>query len=155
MGCSLHDSVRTLLQRFREIALSETTEPTDPEVRQVCARLDEYLAQLRQAGEQQQMVVGHAMNMASALLIQEFGTVPGFRESERAAQLKFLERLDGMVRRLEATHLGMSWGLRVFWMYARLLMEGDPTIASRYWPEVARLGEKGAALGDTLPKAGT
>ena len=36
----------------------------------------------------------------------------------------------------------------------RLLMEGDPTIASRYWPEVARLGRKGAALGDTEPMSG-
>lgn len=135
--------------------MSETTEPTDPDVRKVCERLGEYLEQLRQAGEEQQTVVGHAMNMAYALLIQEFGSVAGFRESERGAQLRFLERLDGMVRRLEATHLGMSWGFRVFWMYARLLMESDPTIASRYWPEVARLGEKGAALGDALPKAGT
>ena len=134
--------------------MSESTEPNDAEVRQVCTRLDEYLAQLRQAGEPQQAVVGHAMNMANTLLIQEFASVAGFRTAEPGAQYKFLERLDGMVRRLEATHLGMSWGFRVFWMYARLLMQSDPQIASRYWPEVARLGKKGAALDDAAPKEG-
>jgi hypothetical protein len=136
------------------MALSESNEPNDAEVRQVCARMDEYLARLRQAGEPQQAVVGHAMNMASALLIQEFASVAAFREAARGEQHRFLERLDGIVRRLEDTHLGMSWGFRIFWMYARLLMESDPTIASGYWPEIARLGKLGAALGETAQEPG-
>jgi hypothetical protein len=135
--------------------VSEPSEPTDPGVQKVCARLDEYLGQLRQAGEQQQAVVGHGMNTASALLIQEFGSVAAYRDAPRGEQNKFLGRLDGMVRRLEATHLGTSWGLRIFWMYARLLMVADPQVASRYWPEIARLGKKGAAPGDPTPGPGT
>jgi len=138
---------------FREIALADPSQPDDA-VRKVCERLDEYLAQMRQAGEEQQGVVGHAMNLAHARLIQEFRSVAEYREARRDQQHKFLEQVDELVRRLEHTHVGMSWGFRIYWMYARLLMEPDPTIASRYWPEIARLGKKGAGIGDALPKQG-
>ena len=150
-----YDSFATRPRPSEGIALSDPIQPDDPEVRKVCERLDEYLAQLRQSSEEQQGVVGHAMNLAHARLIQDYGSVAGYREARRDEQFKFLNQLDGVVRRLEATHLGMSWGFRIYWMYARLLMESDPTIASRYWPEVARLGKKGAGLGDTEPKQGT
>ena len=120
----------------------------EPDVARACARMDEYLAALAKAGEPQQKVVGQGMNAASAFLIQEFGSVPGFREAQRASQDKFLERLNAMVRKLEPSHTGLAWGMRVFWIYARLLMEEDPQVASRYWPEVARLGRMGASLGD-------
>lgn len=120
-------------------------ESTSPEVRQLCARMDEYLAALAAATEEQQKVVGLGMNDASAFLIKEFGSVASFRDAGRTGQLKFLERLDAMVRQLEPTHSGIAWGLRVFWVYARLLMEEDPHIASRYFPQVARLGKLGDA----------
>ena len=129
-------------------------ESASPEVRTLCARMDEYLAALAKATEEQQKVVGHGMNNASAFLIQEFGSVASFRDAGATGQLKFLERLNDMVRRLEPTHMGVAWGLRVFWVYARLLMEQDPQVASRYWPQIAALGKKGAALGNAPPNAG-
>ena len=122
-------------------------ESASPEVLRLCARMDEYLGAIAKATEEQQKVVGHGMNNASAFLVQEFGSVASFREAGRTGQLKFLERLNDMVLRLEPTHMGIAWGLRVFWIYARLLMEEDPHIASRYFPEVARLGKLGATLG--------
>ena len=122
-------------------------EPASPEVRQVCARMDEYLAAIAKATDEQQKVVGHGMNNASAFLIQEFGSVASFRDAGRTGQHQFLDRLNAMVQQLEPTHPGIAWGLRVFWVYARLLMEEDPHIASRYFPEVARLGKLGATLG--------
>jgi hypothetical protein len=122
-------------------------ESSSPEVRQLCTRMDEYLAALAKATEEQQKVVGHGMNNASAFLIQEFGSVASFRDAGRTGQLKFLGRLDDMVKKLEPTHMGIAWGLRLFWIYARLLMEDDPHVASRYFPEVARLGKLGATIG--------
>ena len=122
-------------------------ESASHEVRQLCARMDEYLAALATATEEQQKVVGLGMNNGSAFLVKEFGSVASFRDAGRTGQLKFLERLNGMVLQLEPTHPGIAWGLRVFWVYARLLMEDDPHIASRYFPEVSRLGKLGATLG--------
>ncbi|HEX5129748.1 MAG TPA: hypothetical protein VFV90_08375 [Usitatibacter sp.] len=123
-----------------------TDESLSPEVRQVCARMDEYLAAIAKATEEQQKVVGHGMNNGSAFMVKEFGSVASFRTAGRTGQLKFLDRLNAMVQQLEPTHMGIAWGLRIFWVYARLLMEEDPHIASRYFPEVARLGKLGATL---------
>ncbi len=101
--------------------------------------MDEYLTALRGAGDPQQAAVGHGLNTARSLFIEEFKSMSGFRAAEPKAQEAFVARLDEMASRLEAQHTGMAWGIRLFWMYALLLTEGEAD-APRYGPELERLG---------------
>jgi hypothetical protein len=96
-------------------------------------------AALRGAGEAQQAAVGHGLNSARSIFIEEFRSMSGFRAAELKAQLEFVARLNEMAERLDARHTGMSWGIRLFWMYALLLTEGEAD-APRYGPELERLG---------------
>ena len=113
--------------------------PARPDLDHVRARMDEYLAALRSAGEPQQAAVGHGLNTARSLFIEQFKSMSGFRGAEPKAQLEFVGRLTEMAEKLDARHTGMSWGIRLFWMYALLLTEGDAD-APRYGPELERLG---------------
>ena len=124
----------------------EIPESATPEARQICARMDEYLDAISKAGEEQQAVVGHGLDLASGLLREEFGTVATFREAARETQVAYLEGLDRMVKDLEPTHMGVAWGFRLFWIYSRLLLEDDPQIASAYWPQLRALVQRGLAV---------
>ena len=106
--------------------------------------MDEYLSALRGAGESQQAAVGHGLNTARSLFIEEFKSMAGFRDAEPKAQDAFVARLNEMAEKLDAQHTGMSWGIRLFWMYALLLTEGEAD-APRYGPELERLGRLGRA----------
>jgi len=120
--------------------------PTRPDLNHVRARMDEYLATLRGAGEPQQAAVGHGLNTARSIFIEQFKSMSGFRDAEPKTQLEFVARLDEMAKGLEAQHTGMSWGVRLFWMYALLLTEGEAD-APRYGPELERLGLLGRGAG--------
>jgi hypothetical protein len=113
--------------------------PAQHDLNQVRARMGEYLTTLRGAGEPQQAAVGHGLNTARSLFIEEFKSMSGFRAAGLKAQHEFVARLDNMAKGLETKHTGMSWGIRLFWMYALLLTEGDADSA-RYGPELERLG---------------
>ena len=108
----------------------------------VCARMDEYLEALRRAGEPQQAAVGYGLNMGHKLFIERFKAESAFRAAGEEAQYKFLDDLHRTVAGLDADN-GTTWGLRIFWMYARLMMEADPAMALRYVGELERLGQKG------------
>jgi hypothetical protein len=113
--------------------------PAQPDLGHVRARMDEYLAALRSAGEAQQAAVGQGLNSARSIFIEEFKSMAGFRGAEPKAQREFVAKLNGMAERLDAEYTGVSWGVRLFWMYALLLTEGDAD-APRYGPELERLG---------------
>ena len=113
--------------------------PARPNLDDIRARMDEYLATLRGAGEQQQAAVGHGLNTARSLFIEEFKSMSGFRGAEPKSQLEFVARLNEMAAKLDTQHTGVSWGFRIFWMYALLLTEGEVD-APRYGPELERLG---------------
>ena len=115
----------------------ESPAPTDAAV--VATRLDEYIAALRNAGEPQQAAVGHGLNTARSIFIEKFGAMSGFSDAGSGAQLEFVAHLDGIAKSLDAENTGMAWGIRLFWMYALLLTEGDAD-APRYGPELERLG---------------
>ena len=120
--------------------------PATPDAAVVATRLDEYVAALRNAGEPQQAAVGHGLNTARSIFIQEFGTMAGFRDAGSVAQLEFIARMDAMAKGLDAENTGMSWGVRLFWMYAYLLKDGDEGVSLRYGPELARLGQLGMGV---------
>jgi hypothetical protein len=105
--------------------------------------MDEYLAALRVAGVPQQAAVGHGLNSARTVFIEQFGSMAGFRDADPGVQLEFVARMNEMAQGLEAQHTGMAWGVRIFWMYALLLQEGDADVAQRYGPELERLGQLG------------
>ena len=109
---------------------------------QVSARLEEYLAVIRAAGEREQAAVGHGLNTAYAFFRDGFKTESAFRAADRQAQEDFLLRLDAALGKLDA-QAGTAWGLRLFWMYARLMMEPDAGLALRFGPELESLGAKG------------
>jgi hypothetical protein len=109
---------------------------------QVCARMDEYLEALRRAGEPQQAAVGYGLNMAHKLFIERFKAESAFRAAGAEAQHKFLDDLHRTVEGLDP-NTGTTWGMRLFWMYARLMMEADPAMALGYAAELERLGQKG------------
>jgi len=120
--------------------------PAQPDLGHVRARMDEYLAALRGAGEAQQAAVGQGLNSARSIFIEEFKSMAGFRAADLKAQLEFVARMNEMAERLDARHTGMSWGIRLFWMYALLLTEGEAD-APRYGPELERLGLLGRDAG--------
>jgi hypothetical protein len=124
--------------------------PAQPDLGQVRARMDEYLAALRSAGEPQRAAVGQGLNSARSIFIEEFKSMAGFRAAESKAQLEFVARLNEMAERLDAQHTGASWGIRLFWMYALLLTEGEAD-APRYGPELERLGLLGRMAEGQLP----
>src|SRR5688500_20239244 len=95
--------------------------PAQPDLGQVRARMDEYLAALRSAGEPQRAAVGQGLNSARSIFIEEFKSMAGFRAAESKAQLEFVARLHEMVERLDAHPTGMSWGVTAYTVYARLL----------------------------------
>jgi hypothetical protein len=107
--------------------------------------MDEYLAALGGAGEPQQAAVGYGLNVAYKLFLERFKAESAFRNAGEEAQQRFLQDLHRMVEGLDPNN-GATWGLRLFWMYARLMMESDPAIALRYAPQLERLGQKGRAL---------
>ena len=109
----------------------------------VAAKMDEYLAALRGAGLHQQAAVGHGLNTARSTFIEEFGSMADFRAAEPAAQLEFVTRMNERAQELDASHTGMAWGYRLFWMYALLLKDGGEDVALRYGPELERLGQRG------------
>ena len=113
--------------------------PARPDLDHVRARMDEYLAALRGAGEPEQAAVGHGLNTARSLFIEQFKSLSGFRGAEPKEQLEFVAKLNEMAEGLDAQHTGVSWGFRLFWMYALLLTEGEAD-ALRYGPELERLG---------------
>ena len=106
--------------------------------------MDEYLAALRRTGEPQQAAVGYGLNMAHKLFIERFKAESAYRTAGADAQLKFLDDLNRSVEALDPDN-GTTWGFRLFWMYARLMMEEDAAVALRYGPELERLGQKGRA----------
>ena len=112
---------------------------------QVCARMDEYLDTLRRAGEPEQATVGYGLNMAHKLFVDRFKAESAFRAAGAESQQAFLLDLHRMVEGLDPNN-GATWGFRLFWMYARLMMEDDPAVALRYGPDLERLGRKGQAL---------
>ena len=114
-----------------------------PATSQVAVKMDEYLAALRVAGVPQQSAVGHGLNTARTTFIEQFGSMSGFREAEPETQLRFVARMNDMAQGLEAQHTGMAWGVRLFWMYALLLKDGEGDVAQRYGPELERLGQLG------------
>jgi hypothetical protein len=107
--------------------------------------MDEYLAALSRAGEPEQAAVGYGLNMAHKLFIERFKAESAFRSAGEEAQQRFLQDLHRMVESLDPNH-GATWGFRLFWMYARLMMESDPASALRYAPDLERLGQKGRAI---------
>lgn len=121
--------------------------PARPDLDHVRARMDEYLAALRSAGEPQQAAVGQGLNTARSIFIEEFKSMAGFRGAEPKAQLEFVARLNEMAERLDARHTGMSWGIRLFWMYALLLKEGGEDVAQRFGSELEQLGRLGTKAG--------
>ena len=121
----------------------ESETPVD--AAQVCIRMDEYLAALSRAGEPEQATVGYGLNMAHKLFIDRFKAESAFRSAGGEAQHRFLEDLHRTVEGLDPNN-GTTWGLRLFWMYARLMMEADPAAALRYAPDLERLGQKGRAI---------
>lgn len=120
--------------------------PVSQDAERVSTRLDEYLGTLRGAPDAEQAAVGQGLNVAYALFLETFKSETAFRDAGHKAQHDFLLRLDGMVERLDA-QTGAAWGFRIFWMYARLMMEADASLALRYAPDLERLGAKGKALG--------
>ena len=111
---------------------------------QVCARMDEYLATLSRAGEPEQAAVGHGLNMAHKLFIDRFKAESAFRAAGTQAQHEFLHDLNLVVEGLDPNN-GPTWGFRLFWMYAALMTQADPSLALRYGPDLERLGRKGKA----------
>jgi hypothetical protein len=112
---------------------------------QVSARMDEYLAALGRAGEPEQATVGYGLNIAHKLFIDRFKAESAFRSAGEETQNQFLLDLHRMVEGLDPNN-GATWGLRLFWMYARLMMESDPGAALRYAPALEQLGQKGRAI---------
>lgn len=119
-----------------------------PTASPVAARMDEYLAALRIAGVPQQAAVGHGLNTARTIFIEQFGSMSGFRDAEPGVQLEFVARMNDMAQGLEAEHTGTAWGVRLFWMYALLLKDGDGDAAQRYGPELQRLGQLAMGAAD-------
>jgi len=117
--------------------------PAPPDASIVATKLDEYIAALRNAGEPQQAAVGHGLNTARSIFIEKFGAMSGFRDAGSGAQLEFVARMEDIAKSLDAQHTGMAWGVRLFWMYAFLLRDGDEGVALRYGPDLARLGQLG------------
>ena len=117
--------------------------PASPDTSVVATRLDEYIAARRNAGEPQQAAVGHGLNTARSIFIEKFGAMSGFRDADSGAQLEFVAHLDHIAKSLDAQNTGIAWGIRLFWMYAFLLRDGDEGVSLRYGPELARLGELG------------
>ena len=111
----------------------------------VSARMEEYLAALAKAGEPEQSAVGYGLNAAYAIFREAFGSESAFRAAEPQAQADFLERLHAMQQKLDAQS-GTAWGFRLFWMYARLMVESDANVALRFAPELERLGAKGKRM---------
>ena len=122
----------------------EPPAPHDASV--VATRLDEYIAALRNAGEPQQAAVGHGLNTARSIFIEKFGAMSGFRDAGSGAQLEFVAQMDAMARSLDASNTGMAWGIRLFWMYAYLLRDGDEGVSQRFGPDLARLGQLGMGV---------
>jgi hypothetical protein len=132
-----HDNVATRSH------LQESEHPLD--AAQVCARMDEYLAALSRAGEPEQAVVGYGLNMAHKFFIERFKSESAFRSAAEEARIQFLQELHRTVESLDPAN-GATWGFRLFWMYACLMMESDPALALRYGPDLERLGQKGRAI---------
>jgi hypothetical protein len=109
---------------------------------QVAARMDEYLAALRQAGQAEQAAAGHGLNAAYALFRQAFPSESAFRAAGEEPQRQFLLRLNATVERMDPQS-GTAWGFRLFWMYAQLMTEDDARLALRYGSELERLGALG------------
>jgi hypothetical protein len=109
---------------------------------QVVARMDEYLAALRQAGEAEQAAVGNGLNAAYAVFREAFKSESAFRAAGEEAQRQFLLRLNATMEKMDPQS-GAAWGFRLFWMYARLMTEEDPQLALGYGPELEQLGAKG------------
>ena len=102
---------------------------------------------LRKAGEPEQAAAGYGLNMAYAVFRRAFPSESAFRAAEPNAQHQFLESLDTMQRGMDQ-QTGTAWGFRLFWMYARLMMESDPNVALAHARELEALGAKGRRLGD-------
>jgi hypothetical protein len=119
-------------------------EKPTPDAVHVCARMDEYLAALRKAGEPEQAAVGYGLNAGHAMFREAFASESAFRAAGEEAQRQFLLRLNAALEKMDPQS-GTAWGMRLFWMYARLMTEEDPQVALRYGPELERLGARGKA----------
>jgi hypothetical protein len=106
--------------------------------------MDEYLAALRKAGEPEQAAVGYGLNAGHAMFREAFASESAFRAAGEEAQRQFLLRLNAALEKMDPQS-GTAWGMRLFWMYARLMTEEDPQVALRYGPELERLGARGKA----------
>ena len=100
---------------------------------------------LRQADDLAQIAVGHAINMANNLFLQEHNTPSDFQKLPKAKQIEYINKLSNMEvgLREEKNDLHSSMGFGLFKMWVGALSEDDTELMNQLSSELAHFSRKG------------
>lgn len=104
-------------------------------------------AQLKTADPLAQAAVGHGINMVHSFFVRRFGDVSAFQRHSKTENLRFIDQLSELERKLGASDPHTALGVILFKMWIGAVSEKDQDLIDEFSAELAALSRRGESLG--------
>lgn len=118
----------------------------DEDRREFREEFEQAVAGLKKADKVTRMEVGHSINMANSVLLQNFGDLDSFKKLSKNEQMSYLTKMHDMETKMQQEMPVSALGVGLYKMWLTTIMERDNELSESFSLALSDLSKEGEAL---------